>query len=80
MIESPKTGLLGYEPAEIARYFPSFADARAELLEKNFAQDLFVSNDLVEREIDARLVAILNPPIVVTTVKDDQELEDAFPT
>ncbi len=60
-------GYLSWDAERLAEYLPEVIKEVNSLKEKNFQADLFVSADVIERETQARLDAILKPKIVIET-------------
>ena len=60
-------GYLGYDLETISRQFPEVLEAVDRLIEQNFASNLFMSGEQVDRETELRLQAVLNPPLQITS-------------
>ena len=61
-----------YDEDVIEREFPELIDARAKLIEDNFAQrDLFLSPSVIETEREERLRRVLQPKITIQTESDE---------
>ncbi len=66
-------GYLKYDLATIQTHFPHVIDAMDRLIEENFASDLFVPADVIDREAERRLQAVLYPPITLPARESSDE-------
>lgn len=60
-------GYLAFDLDTLRKKFPQAIDAVAELISDNFASELFVTPEEIERETKVRLERLLCPPIEVRT-------------
>lgn len=58
-------GYLKYDVGTIGRHFPEIIDKLDRLVEENFASDLFIPAETIDREAEDRMAAVLRPKIVV---------------
>jgi len=70
---------LRHDMATIAQHFPSVIDDMERLVEDNFARDLFVPAEEIDREAEERLRLVLNPPITVQAKTSSAERGEAPP-
>lgn len=60
-------GELSLDWSTVLKMLPQVADEVAKLIEDNFRQDCFLPPAAIERDTQARLQRIINPPIVITS-------------
>lgn len=72
-------GYLKYDLVTIQKHFPQVIDAMDRLIEENFASDLFVPADVIDRETQRRLDAVLHPRITLQA-KESSENESSDET
>ena len=70
-VERSAIGYLGWDAAVLRRKLPHIIDEVHAFIEENFRSEFFVTPDVIERETEERLNAILNPPIKILTARTD---------
>lgn len=68
-------GYLSFDQQTLAKKFPGVLAAREALIEHNFASDLFVSPELIDRETERRIQTVLHPPIRLPPPADESDTE-----
>jgi hypothetical protein len=73
-VERHAPGYLDWDIPQIVRYRPEGIEAVQELIEQNFASEMFVSPLVIERQTEARLQRLLNPPIMIPARNEENPL------
>jgi hypothetical protein len=66
-------GYLKYDLATIQAHFPQVLDNLDQLIEDNFASDLFLSAETIDRAAERRLEAMLRPAITIQSKTDSPD-------
>ena len=67
VIDDPKPGMLGFDPAVIEKRFPEVIERREQLIEENYRREWFADPQAIEFEMEQRIERVLNPPIVLSS-------------
>src|SRR5205823_1775734 len=70
-------GVLGLDPTDLARRFPQAFERVEQFIENNFRSEFFVSPQVVERETEERLQAVLRPRTTSQPGSDETPRSDA---
>ena len=76
-VERSAPGVLGLDLSELTRRFPQAIERVEQFIEENFRSEFFVSPQVIERETEERMQAVLRPKNASRAASDATPRADA---